>query len=100
MKELNEKKKRRFGRWADLDEWFNEASGVKEKTKSSGRIETISVFGNWCLRVHIPMREDAGYESAMETALTLLAKIGTRPEDAYLERGYCVIFLGSVNSMG
>jgi hypothetical protein len=32
MNESNEKKKRRFGRWADLDEWFNEASCVKEKT--------------------------------------------------------------------
>jgi hypothetical protein len=66
-----------------------------EKTKPSGKIETIAVFGTWCLRVYIPMREGGGYESAMETALTLLAEIGTRPEDVYLELGYCVIFLGS-----
>lgn len=95
MNESNEEKERRFGRWADLDEWFNEASCVKEKTKPRGKIETISVFGTWCLHVYIPMREGGGYESAMETALTLLAEIGTRPEDVYLELGYCVICLGS-----
>jgi hypothetical protein len=95
MNESNEKKKLCFGRWADLDEWFNEASCVKEKTKPNGKIETISVFGNWCLRVYIPTREGDGYESAMEIALTLLAEVGTRPDDVYLERGYCVISLGS-----
>ncbi len=95
MNKSTEKEELRFGRWADMDEWFNEASCVKEKAKPSCEVETISVFGNWHLRVYIPRRAGDGYESAMETALTLLAEIGTRPENAYLECGYCVIFLGS-----
>ena len=85
-----------FGRWADMDEWFKETRGIKEKT--SQEVKTIPVPGEWHLAIYIPMRAEGDYASAMETAMSLLGAMGTRPQSAYLganlvEDGYFVIWL-------
>jgi hypothetical protein len=85
-----------FGRWRNMTEWFEEATAITERPLEPGVTETIPVPSKWKLNIHIPGRGSNYYHFyayAMEAAMSLLTGIGARPEDAYLERGYCIVHI-------
>jgi hypothetical protein len=89
------KRSSEFGRWNEMEDWISEVSTIGEKLLPLGSDEAIPVEGRWAVSVEIPSRVEDCYGSAMEDGLALLTAVGMRPEEAYLERGFCVLSLGS-----
>jgi hypothetical protein len=82
-----------YGRWTNMTEWLEEASRVMVKARPAGVPDSIPVPGRWALRIYIPSRLLSTWRDAMERGMALLVYLGVRPENAYLEHGYCVIWL-------
>jgi hypothetical protein len=85
-----------FGRWENMQAWFKEADAIMEKPLPTSVAETISFPGDWSVMVEIPTRQKWG--DAMEAGLELLAEVGVRADEAYLEPSYLGIELNARKS--
>jgi hypothetical protein len=82
-----------LGMWRDVSAWVAQTKAVVEKTIDPGYPDTIPVSGYWTVKIEIPCHYDGLYGSAMEDALSLLHDVGSKPDEAYLDAGFCILEL-------
>jgi hypothetical protein len=79
-------------KWQYRREWLQDASNIVERPSPPASPEELLLPGKWQILVLLPVRKRSCIK-AMEAGMALLAAIGTKPEDAYLDDNHWEMWL-------